>query len=1175
MSNMDYIHLRVRSSYSLLESSMHIEKIRDLCLDNEMPALGLTDNNLFGALEFSEKLADSGIQPIIGTTLNVYDKDQNAGEKLLNYTTICLISNSLHGYKNLLKLSSSAYQKQNSLLPFVSLQEVFELNQGLFFLTGGTKGIVNQSLRRNKKDLAVSQLKLINKNFQGRLFIELQRYDDNETNIENNLIDIAYDMNLPIVATNDIFFSSKEDHEANDILQCIPSSDVLSNPNRKKISSECFFKNQKDMKELFSDIPEAIENSILIAKRCLYRPETLAPILPKYISKEQNKDSSSNENDLLRELTHIGFRERINKYGIAENSNSSEYQERLNNELSIIIDMDYSGYFLIVADIINWSKKNSIPVGPGRGSGAGSLVAWSLGITDLDPIKFNLVFERFLNPHRVSMPDFDIDFCPIRRDEVINYIKEKYGKKRVAQIITFGKLQARAVIRDVGRVMELPYSQVDNICRLIPNNPANPMTLTEAISEVKEIKSLKETDETINSLLTFSLSLEGLYRHASTHAAGIVISDGNLEDYVPLYMDQKTNSLVTQFNMKWVEEAGLVKFDILGLKTLSVISECCKQIENNGASIDISTIQLDDENTLNLFKEGSTSGVFQFESSGMRDLLIKAKPNNFEDLIALIALFRPGPMENIPQYLAAKNSEVEIEELHELINPIIADTYGVIIYQEQVIQIAQRLASYSAGEADLLRRAMGKKIKSEMDAQRDKFIAGANLNGVDKVKAELIFDLVDKFAGYGFNKAHSAAYALISFQTAYLKANHPLAFMSALLTLDIGNIDKVSNIISEIKRMNIKILPPSINSSGHDFKIEGESIRFSLASIKNVGSQAVANISYEREKNGVFKSIKDFITRVDAHFVNKRAFEGLIMAGAFDEIEVNRALLFNNVDLFLMESNRIRRKNIEGQIDIFSEHEDENQEIRLPSTKEWSEIDKLKGEFEFLGAYLSGHPMEKYSYDLINHKVSTYTEFIHNIKTKKYKQARLAGVIQNRVNRRGKTGRMYSFIKLSDISQEFETMFFSDMIDKYNDLIYAGNVIIIKVDADIHADTVRLRVTEVIQANINEKVLMNGSHKISSQSPDEAFEADRPEVNLIKNEYSDEYTIKLANIDTLDDIANRLKSGRGSDIVNLIFYDTNLKKDIKLGIGNSFNFDSELKTYLQSLPGVELFNKQP
>ena len=1174
MSDLDYIHLRVRSSYSLLESSLHIDKIKDLCLENKMPAIGLTDNNLFGALEFSEKLSANGIQPIIGTTLNIYDKDQNIGDKLANYSNICLLSNSIDGYKNLLKLSSSAYQKKNSFLPFVTLDELFENNQGLFFLTGGSKGLINQSLRLNNKDLARRQLQTINESFKDRLFIELQRYDQNDTSIENNLIDIAYDMNLPIVATNDIFFAKKDDHEANDILQCIPSSDVLSNPNRKKISSECFFKNQKNMKELYRDIPEAIENTVLIAKKCLYRPVTLAPILPKYIVKEKDDKTSLNENDLLTEMTNNGFKERINKFGTAENSNTTEYNNRLKDELSIIIDMDYAGYFLIVADIINWSKKNDIPVGPGRGSGAGSLVAWSLGITDLDPIKFNLVFERFLNPHRVSMPDFDIDFCPIRREEVINYIKETYGKKRVAQIITFGKLQARAVIRDVGRVMELPYSQVDNICRLIPNNPANPMTLSEAISEVKEIKSLKETDEIVDRLLEYSLSLEGLYRHASTHAAGVVISEGDLEEYVPLYMDQKTNSLVTQFNMKWVEQAGLVKFDILGLKTLSVISECCKQMENNGVTIDISTIQLDDESTLKLFRDGSTSGVFQFESSGMKDLLIKAKPNNFEDLIALIALFRPGPMENIPQYLSAKNSEVAVEELHELINPIIADTYGVIIYQEQVIQIAQKLANYSLGEADLLRRAMGKKIKSEMDAQRDNFISGAKLNGVDRAKAEFIFDLVDKFAGYGFNKAHSAAYALIAFQTGYLKANHPLAFMSALLTLDVGNIDKISNIISEIKRMKIELLPPSINSSSHDFKIEGQAIRFSLASIKNVGSQAVVNISIEREKNGVFTSVNDFINRIDVHYVNKRAFEGLIMAGAFDEIESNRALLFNNVDLLLMESNRIRKKNLEGQIDIFSGTEEGSKGLRLPYVKEWNEINKLSGEFEFTGAYLSGHPMEKYSNNLNYHKVSTYVDFIQNVKTKKHKQARLAGVIQNRINRRGKTGRMYSFIKLSDVSQEFETMFFSDIINKYNDLLFIGNVIIIKVDADLQADAIRLKVNEVIQGNINEIKPKNGRGGDSNVLVDEVSEHIEQKIELNEESYPEHYTIKVANIDTLDDIASKLKSGDGSDIVNLIFYDSNLKKDIKLEIGDSFNFDNELKNYLQTLPGVEFFNAE-
>ncbi len=766
----------------------------------------------------------------------------------------------------------------------------------------------------------------------------------------------------------------------------------------------------------------------------------------------------------------IGLEDRLAKFGHASGFDLKFYADRLESELSIIIDMDYSGYFLIVSDIINWSKNNGIPVGPGRGSGAGSLVAWSLGITDLDPIKFNLVFERFLNPHRVSLPDFDIDFCPIRREEVIDYIKKRYGNDKVAQIITFGKLQARAVIRDVGRVLELPYSQVDSLCRLIPNNPANPMTLHDAVNQIKEIKELRESDETIDRLLDLSLSLEGLYRHASTHAAGVVISKENLNEYVPLYMDQKTNSLVTQFNMKWVEQAGLVKFDILGLKTLSVISECCKQLENIGVSVDISAISLEDQNTLRLFKEGGTSGIFQFESAGMKDLLIKAQPDNFEDLIALIALFRPGPMENIPQYLNSKKSKDQIEDLHELINPIIADTYGVIIYQEQVIQIAQKLANYSLGEADLLRRAMGKKIKSEMDAQRDKFISGSYSNGVSKERANYIFDLVDKFAGYGFNKAHSAAYALIAFQTAYLKANYPLAFMSALLTLDVGNIDKVSNIISEVKRMKINLLPPSINYSYHNFSIEESSIRFSLASIKNVGAQAVENIINERNNNGAFKNIQDFITRIDNHFVNKRALEGLILSGAFDELESNRAQLHQNIDILLSESSRLTKKRNDGQSDIFAGIEGEQNDIFLPKVDAWSPNKKIAYEFEYTGSYLSGHPMEEYSSDIEKYSVITYADFLNNVKIKKHKQARLAGVIQNRINRRGKTGRMYSFIKLSDRSQEFETMFFSDLIDRYNDELFIGNVILIKVEAETQGDAIRLKVNDVVKAQSRLKI---------------------------------------------------------------------------------------------------------
>ena len=1167
MSNIDFIHLRVRSSYSLLESSLHMEELTDLCIHNTMPAIGISDNNnLFGALEFSELMVKSGIQPIIGTTINLHaslDNNANLAQEISN-SSVCLIATNEIGYSNLMRLSSLSYQKSNFITPYITFDELFQYNDGVIILTGGEKGLINKLIHENNHTVASEHLIKLKKIFSDRLYIEIQRSNSqNEDYTETALIDFAYDMNIPLVATNNVLFASKEDHEANDILQCILSSDVISNPNRNFASEEGYFKSQQEMVQLFRDIPEAIANTLLIAQRCSYRPLTLDPVLPKYSS-----DANNNENEILSEMAIAGLESRLSKYGVADGFTNLEYKERLREELSIVLDMNYAGYFLIVADIINWSKDNSIPVGPGRGSGAGSLVAWSIGITDLDPIKFNLVFERFLNPHRVSMPDFDIDFCPIRRDEVINYIKERYGKERVAQIITFGKLQARAVIRDVGRVLEMPYSQVDNICRLIPNNPANPMNLTEAITGIKELRILKETDETISKLLTFSLSLEGLYRHASTHAAGVVISEKELTEYVPIYMDQKTNMPVTQFNMKWAEQAGLVKFDILGLKTLSVISECCKQLNNIGISVDISAIKLEDQKTIDLFREGQTSGVFQFESSGMKDLLIKAQPSNFEDLIALIALFRPGPMENIPQYLNSKNSNTEIEVLHDLITPIIADTYGVIIYQEQVIQIAQRLANYSLGEADILRRAMGKKIKSEMDAQRNNFIIGASDNGVSKEKAEYIFDLVDKFAGYGFNKAHSAAYALIAFQTAYLKANHPLAFISALLTLDIGNIDKVSNIISEAKRMKIDILPPSINQSMDDFKIEGKGIRFSLAAIRNVGAQAVKHICDERHANGVFQSMYDFISRIDPHYLNKRSLESLIMSGSFDEFEENRALLFSNIDMFLSEAIRIHKKNIHGQIDIFQESQSENQAFNLIGNSDWSQIEKLNREYEVIGTYLSGHPIEDYSQTLIANKVINFDEFVSNVKNKKHKQARLAGVIQNRINRRGKNGRTYSFIKLSDQSQDFEALMFSDVVERYNDLIFIGNTVILKVDAELQEDVVRIKVNEVMQANITQKEIEDPVH-IDNLKENQVLESDFIEGQNLRTDLN-KYKIKVPNLDVLENIALKLKLGSGRDMVNIIFYDKNLKKDIELEIGDTFNFDKDIKDYLSSIPGVEL-----
>ena len=1173
MKNPDFIHLRARSTYSLLEGSLHFKQIAELCHEYNIPAIGLTDsNNLFGALEFSEYMATSGIQPIVGCTINLNFNNDTVDNKAVGVTElskVCLLAKNNNGYKNLMKISSNSYNLQNAIIPFVNIDYLIKNNEDLIILTGGLEGFIGKDLLANKNDDAFQKLKLIKNTFNDRVYMEIQRHlAVGESLIEDRQLNMAYDMDIPIVATNNIFFKTKNDFESNDALRCIAESDYVANENRFRLTSENYFKSPIDMKELFLDLPEAINNTIEIAIRCIERPMTRDPILPKFtdnIKTNENYKKFDNESDILIDIAKSGLSNRIKQFGISDNYTISDYEKRLENELKIIIDMDYPGYFLIVSEIINWSKDHKIPVGPGRGSGAGSLVAWSLSITDLDPIKFGLVFERFLNPYRISMPDFDIDFCPDRRDEVINHIRDHYGHDKVAQIITFGKLQSRAVLRDVGRVLQMPYNQVDRLCKLVPNNPANPMTLSEAIESEKNLQTARDEDEMVDKLLKIGVSLEGLNRHASTHAAGVVIGDRPLVELVPLYRDPRTEIPVTQFNMKWAEQAGLVKFDILGLKTLTVISECVKQLISIDINLDIQLIPLNDIPTLKLFKDGETSGVFQFESPGMKDLLVKAQPENFDDLIALVALFRPGPMENIPKYLASKHGKEEPEKLHELIEPIIAETYGVVIYQEQVIQIAQKLSGFSAGEADLLRRAMGKKIKSEMDAQRDKFISGAAENGVDRKRSEYIFNLVDKFAGYGFNKAHSAAYALIAYQTAYLKANYPLAFMSALLTLDIGNADKLANFVSETKRMNIAILPPSINSSNIDFRIEGKSIRFSLAALKNVGNQSVKYICEERDENGEYKSVTDFISRIDPHFVNKRSFESLICAGAFDGMEKNRAKLFKNIELLLSEANRIFNKKHDGQADIFGNLEDspENQ-FTLSDTKNWDEITRLNNEFNSIGTYISGHPLDSYSTYFKKQRVSFWVDFKENVLTKSHKEARLAGIIINRMDRRGKTGRNYSFIKFSDSSDEYETVVFSDILNKYSDILVVGNTVIVKVEAELESERIRLKINDV---------QIIDSELCRNLDEGEANNAMPIEQNVTKPLVLEEHEKKIFRIvlkedASIEEVVSKLVVGSGSSIIYIAFYDKKLKKQIELKLGDYFLFNQKIEADIISIPGI-------
>lgn len=826
-----FIALRNHTTYSLCKGAIKIDELVKKAVTYKMPALGISDNqNLFGALEFSSYCKKNGIQPILGCEilLRISDENHTNSSNLdiqNNFTKLLLIAKNEEGYKNLMYLVSKSFlERESGLEIHINFDFLKKHSKGLIVLSGGVEGLIFKLLKENqlqKLDKIINEFK---DTFFDDFYLEITRHGTkDEVEFEQQIIELALKKNIPLVATNDVYFLNKEMHEAQDILSCIGQSQVFGEQNRKKLSKEQYFKTIEELEELFSDIPEAIENTVNIAKKCQIMAFERPPTLPKF-SNEENFDEAKELEKQAKEGLQLRLEQKFNLEETSKEEQEKiilEYNARLNFELQIIIGMNFSGYFLIVSDFIKWSKNNDIPVGPGRGSGAGSIIAWSLKITDLDPIRFGLLFERFLNPDRVSMPDFDIDFCQSRRDEVINYVQNKYGKDFVAQIITFGKLQAKAVLKDVGRVLQMPYNQVDRICKLIPFNAVEAVTLQKAIEMDKDLQQAVQEDPQIQKLVDIGLKLEGLNRHASTHAAGIVIGDKPLHEICALYNDQDSTMPAVGYSMKYAEMTGLVKFDFLGLKTLTTIYDTVQLVrKNRGINIDISNLKLDDKTTFEMLAEGDSIGVFQIESSGMRSVLKQMKADKIEDIIALISLYRPGPMDNIPTYIRRKHGQETINYPHPILEPVLKETYGVIVYQEQVMEIAKVLAGYSLGSADLLRRAMGKKIKEEMDLQREIFVNGAVKNGVDKNQANEIFDLVDKFAGYGFNKSHAAAYALISYQTAYLKAHFLPEFLTASINLDIDRDDKINIFLQVAKSHGIAVLPPDVNKSQAEFSVE-------------------------------------------------------------------------------------------------------------------------------------------------------------------------------------------------------------------------------------------------------------------------------------------------------------------------------------------------------------------
>ena len=1084
MPNARFIHLKVHSAYSLLEGALPIEKLAKLAAAMHLPAIGLTDtNNLFGALEFSEKLWNAGVQPIVGCTIDVdfgdgRDPEPVALKSLSNAPRakpagkIALLAMNAEGFANLMRMSKSLYfEPAADEPPHIKVGRLEELSQGLIALSGGPQGPVDCALRDGQRDEAHERLKTLEKIFGNRLYVEVQRHGlAEEAVVEPELLDLAYARHLPIVATNECYFATPADFEAHDVLLCIADGRYVVEDNRRRASPEHYLKSQDEMAALFADLPEALENTVEIALRCPFRPEGRKPILPRFVPGDDSLSEIENfrlEAAELKRQANEGLERRLSATGPAAGYSAEDYQKRLDYEIDVITQMKFPGYFLIVADFIKWAKAHGVPVGPGRGSGAGSLVAYALTITDLDPLRFGLLFERFLNPERVSMPDFDIDFCQEKRDRVIDYVQHKYGADRVAQIITHGKLQARAVLRDVGRVLQMPYGQVDRLCKLVPNNPANPVSLKEAIETEPKLQEERDREPIVARLLEIAQKLEGLYRHASTHAAGMVISDRPLEELVPLYRDPKSHFPITQYNWKMVEAAGLVKFDFLGLKTLTVIEKAVDLIRRGrGISIDLPNLPLDDPRTFDMLARADTAGVFQLESTGMRESLKRLRPDRFEDIIAMVALYRPGPMDNIPSYINRKHGEEPIDYLHPMLEGILKETYGVIIYQEQVIQIAQVMGGYTLGQADLLRRAMGKKDKAEMAKQQQRFVEGAIAKGVKRDDAVNIFNLVDKFAGYGFNKSHAAAYALVSYHTAYLKANFREEFFAASMTLDMGNTDKLAMFASEARKSGIQVLPPSVNASGVDFGVEpprGEAkagaIRYSLAALKNIGAGAVEMIVNERNARGPFSSLADFASRVDAKALNKRAIETLAKGGAFDALNENRALVAANADTILAHAQRRSADEAQGMTDLFgsgAKHSD----LVLRATQAWTPMERLSAEFEAVGFYLSGHPLDQYERVLAKLGIRRFSEF-EALAQRGATAGRLAGIVIAARERRSQKGNKFAFATFSDVTGQFEAVIFSDTLAASRELLEPGTPVIVSVEAERDGESLKMRVQSI------------------------------------------------------------------------------------------------------------------
>ena len=1128
-------HLKIHSQYSICEGAIKIDTLKDFSKENKIRSLALCDTtNLCGALEFAEKISKSGTQPIIGTQINFKFND--------TVGLLPLYALNENGYKRIIELSSLSFLNNDKISdPHLNFEELLNNNGGVALFSGTIYGLFGQLFNKGKFDDINELYSKLKSNYNNRFYVEIQRHGDpNEIGFEKFNLSKSINLEIPLIATNEVFYINKEMHEAHDALICIKNKTYVNEKNRIKFSDQHYFKNNHEMSDLFADLPEALENNYNFPYRCSFRPLFSKPILPNISS-----EKGGNADEILKKDSMDGLKEKFIKVFKIENKNLLSdknyliYKDRLDHELDIIIEMKYASYFLIVSDYIKWAKNHDIPVGPGRGSGAGSLVAWCLSITDVDPIKFNLIFERFLNPDRISMPDFDIDFCEEKRDLVFDYLTKKY-KESVAHIITFGKLKARMVIRDVGRVLGLPYGFVDSISKMIPFDPSRPQNLSECIASEPRLQKLIKDDPKIKKLTNLSLQLEGLNRNFATHAAGVVIADKKLTEVVPLYKDSISDLLLpsTQFDMYSAENAGLIKFDFLGLKTLTVINKTQKLINKKNKDFKIENINFEDQKVFELLSSGKTVGLFQVESTGMREALIQMKPNHLEDIIALVALYRPGPMSNIPTYNDCKHKKQTPDYLHPLLEGILKPTYGVIIYQEQVMQIAQKLSGFTAGQADLLRRAMGKKKRAELEKQKQNFIAGAVNNGINKEVAAGIFLKIEPFAEYGFNKSHAAAYAIISYQTAFLKTYYPKEFIAASMTMDISNQNKLSEFYEELKRLDVEVLRPDINECFADFRTDGKKFYYALGGIKAVGYEAVSNIVDERLKNGKFKSITDFLNRVNPKDINKLQLEGLVKAGAFDNLNINRRSLFDSIPNFITKSKNIFENKSTNQIDLFGENENQESEI-INNTIDWKFEERLSKEFEAVGFFISDHPLNQYKDIFIDYKIKDYDNFLNN---NDLKETNIAATLLKLQERKTSKGNSYAVLKLTDLKSVFELFIFSEILELNREILKEGSSIILTLFKSVSNEENRFRRINVKKITSMKQLLNKPIDQITFdiKSLNELDEIDKilikngnTRVSIKISDENDNYTFFLDNNRNIDrESLNLLRNKQILAIIN-------------------------------------------